>query len=79
MEETVNRGIVRSAEDEADRLNQAFHALSDIMYSSAYCSHGDPDFGDIMDFEEFCEVHKKLGNWSIKFEEKLKELENKEK
>lgn len=69
--------IVRNREDQSKALRDAFNALGTIMLSSAYSTHHDPEFKDMINFEEFCEVFHKIADWSIKFDEKLKQL-NKE-
>lgn len=66
--------IVRTREDNLDRLNKASEALSTIMFSSAYNSFIDPDFKDIIDFEEFSEVFDKLMDWTMEYENKLNSI-----
>lgn len=74
----MSEGIVTTREEEADALRGAHGQLARMAYSSAYNSHLDPDFKDIIDFDEFCDVFSKIGNWSVKFEERLAELKKKE-
>jgi hypothetical protein len=47
----MSEGIVRTRKDELEALQDANSALSRIMLSSAYNSHLDPEFKDIIDFE----------------------------
>jgi hypothetical protein len=71
--------IVRSRQDNADRLSTASKALSTIMFSSAYNSFIDPEFKDVIDFEEFSEVFDKLMDWSMEYENKLNLLNSEKK
>ena len=64
--------LVRSREDQLQMLSDAASALSGIQLSSCYNSHLDPEFKDIIDFEEICDVYSKLVDWKIKFEKRLK-------
>jgi hypothetical protein len=66
--------IIRSREEQLEALNEAVVAIGRIQYSSAYSSHHDPDFKDIIDFDELCEVHSKLGTWLHEWEKKLNEI-----
>jgi hypothetical protein len=68
-------GIVRSREEQLEALKKASSAFASIAFSSAYCSQLDPEFKDIIDFEEFNDVFKKLSLWSVEFENKLIEVE----
>ena len=70
----MNKGIVRTREDQAEALKDAFMALSRIMLSSAYNSHYDPEFKEIIDFEEFVKVNEKIAEWHMKFEDKMKTI-----
>jgi hypothetical protein len=67
--------IVRNREDQLEALNEAVVAIGRIQFSSAYNSHHDPEFKDIIDFDELCEVHNKLGTWLHNWEKKLKEIQ----
>jgi hypothetical protein len=66
--------IVRSREDQLKALKNATSLLGDITFSSAYCSHYDPEFKDIIAIDEFFELHKKLANWTHLWEKKLEEI-----
>ena len=66
--------IVRSREEQLEALKDSCEAIGRIQFSSAYNSHHDPEFKDIIDFDELCEVHKKLAMWAHNWEEKLKEI-----
>ena len=68
------KSIVHSPEDSADALKESSAALASIAFSSAYCPMIDPDFNDIIPFAEFTEVFHKVYEWSVKFEERLKEI-----
>lgn len=65
--------IVRNREDELKALEDSVNAISRIMLSSAYNSHLDPDFKDIIDFNEFHEIYTKLSSWRINFEKRMNE------
>lgn len=66
--------IVRSREEQLEALDEALKALGRISFSSAYSSYHDSEFKDIIDFDEFCEVHNKLSNWAYLWGNKLKEI-----
>lgn len=67
--------IVRSREDELDRLEKAHSALSDIALSSAYSSHHDTLVNDIINFDEFIEVYEKISKWSTEFRKRVDDIE----
>ena len=71
--------IVRTREEELERLKTACKAMTEIMISSAYNSHLDPEFKDIIDFDEFIKIHGKLLKWMKDFEKKLEEIKKNEK
>ena len=69
--------LIRTDEDMLDRLNNASDAYSSIMLSSMHNSFRHPDFEDIIDFEEFVDVHQKLNKWYLAYDKRLNELKNK--
>lgn len=68
--------IVRTREEELERLKTACKAMTEIMISN---SHLDPDFKDIIDFDEFIKIHGELLKWMKGFEKKLEEVKKNEK
>lgn len=73
----ILKTIVRNRKDQEDALRTASTSLGRISFSSAYNSHHDPEFKDIIDFDELHKIQMKISNWLNSWEKRLKEIEMK--